>query len=94
MGDFLFLKLNLKLLDTLKYICYYGNIRIKDLNTINKSQGGIEKPLTNGKGVQTIFDDGSRVIYRVNTSTPNSPAIDIKITIYSGIKKQKIHFIK
>lgn len=58
------------------------------------SQGGIEEPLPNGKGVQTIFDDGSRVIYRVNTSTPNSPAIDIKINIYSGIKKQKIHFIK
>lgn len=48
----------------------------------------------NGKGVQTIFDDGSRVVYRVKTSTPNSPAIDISINDYSGIRKQKIHFIK
>ena len=58
------------------------------------SKGGVEETLPNGKGVQTIFDDGSRVVYRVKTSTPNSPAIDISINDYSGIRKQKIHFIK
>ncbi len=58
------------------------------------SKGGKEKQLSNGKGIQAVFDDGSRVVYRVKTSTPNSPAIDISISIFSGIKKQKIHFIK
>ena len=58
------------------------------------SKGGKQSVLPNGKGVQTIFGDGSRVVYRVKTSTPNSPAVDISISIYSGIKKQKIHFIK
>ena len=58
------------------------------------SKGGKHSVLPNGKGVQTVFDDGSRVVYRVKTSTPNSPAVDISISIYSGIKKQKIHFIK
>ena len=58
------------------------------------SKGGLEGPLPNGKGVQTTFGDGSRVVYRVKTSTPDSPAVDISISIYSGIKKQKIHFIK
>lgn len=58
------------------------------------SKGGKQSKLPNGKGVQTIFSDGSRVVYRVKTSTPGSPAVDISISIYSGIKKQKIHFIK
>ncbi len=58
------------------------------------SKGGKQSKLPNGKGVQTIFSDGSRVVYRVKTSTPNSPAIDISVSIYSGIKNQKIHFIK
>ena len=61
-------------------------------NKIRK--GGKQSVLPNGKGVQTIFDDGSRVVYRVKTSTPNSPAVDISISIYSGIRKKKIHFIK
>ena len=50
--------------------------------------------LPNGKGVQTVFDDGSRVVYRVKTSTPNGPAVDISVSIFSGIRNQKIHFIK
>ena len=58
------------------------------------SKGGKQSALSNGKGVQAVFDDGSREVYRVKTSTPNSPAIDIGISVYSGIKKQKIHFIK
>lgn len=58
------------------------------------SKGGKQSVLPNGKGVQSIFGDGSRVVYRVKTSTPNSPAVDISISIYSGIRKQKIHFIK
>ena len=56
--------------------------------------GGKQSVLPNGKGVQTIFDDGSRVVYRIKTSTPDSPAVDISISIYSGIRNQKIHFIK
>lgn len=58
------------------------------------SKGGTHSALSNGKGVQTVFEDGSRVVYRVVTKTPNSPAVNIEISIYSGIKKQKIHFIK
>ncbi len=58
------------------------------------SKGGKEDVLPNGKGVRSTFEDGSRVVYRKKTSTPDSPAVEISITIYDGIKKQKIHFIK
>lgn len=58
------------------------------------SHGGVQKLLSNGKGIQTIFEDGSRIVYRIKTSTPGSPAIDISISIFKGIAKQKIHFIK
>lgn len=58
------------------------------------SCGGKESQLSNGKGVQTVFEDGTRIVYRVITSTPDSPAVDITVNIESPVKKQKIHFIR
>lgn len=58
------------------------------------SKGGKESKLSNGKGVQTVFDDGTRIVHRINTSTPGSPAVDITITKSSSVKSQKIHFKK
>lgn len=58
------------------------------------SKGGIEFPLPNRKGVQAVFSDGTRIVYRMKTSTPNSPAVEISVSIYSPVKNQKIHFIK
>ena len=58
------------------------------------SKGGQKSPLSNGKGVQAVFEDGSRVVYRVITKTPNSPAVSITVTNPGRIKPQKIHFIK
>lgn len=58
------------------------------------SKGGKKSLLDNGKGVQTTFPDGSRVVYRVITKTVDSPAVNITITDFNKIKSQKIHFIK
>lgn len=58
------------------------------------SKGGKKSKLANGKGVQTVFPDGTRIVYRVKTSTPNSPAVDISVSIVSLVKRQKIHFVK
>lgn len=58
------------------------------------SKGGQRTVLSNGKGVQAVFEDGSRVVYRVITKTPNSPAVSITVTNPGRIKPQKIHFIK
>ena len=58
------------------------------------SKGGQKLVLSNGKGVQTVFPDGSRVVYREITKTPNSPAVSITVTNPKKIKSQKIHFIK
>ena len=58
------------------------------------SKNGKKTVLANGKGVQTVFDDGSRVVYRVVTKTPNSPAVEITVSSIGKIKSQKIHFIK
>lgn len=58
------------------------------------SKGGQKSVLSNGKGVQTVFPDGSRVVYREITKTPNSPAVSITVTNPKKIKSQKIHFIK
>ena len=58
------------------------------------SKGGVKSTLSNGKGVQTLFDDNSRVIYRVITKTPDSPAVSISVTNPGKIKPQKIHFIR
>ena len=58
------------------------------------SNGGKHTALPNGKGVQTVFDDGTRIVYRIKTSTPGSPAVQISVTVYQGVKNQKIHFLK
>lgn len=58
------------------------------------SKCGQKSVLSNGKGVQTVFPDGSRVVYREITKTPNSPAVSITVTNPKKIKSQKIHFIK
>ena len=57
------------------------------------SQGGIERPLANGHGTMTVFPDGTRIVYRVITSTKGSPAVDITVVGPSAISSQKIHFI-
>ncbi len=57
------------------------------------SKGGKVEALPNGKGMQTLFEDESRVVYRVLTKTPNSPAVQIFIEIPGAIANQKIHFL-
>lgn len=41
----------------------------------------------------TVLPDGTRIVYRIITKTPNSPAIEISISASPNIKNQKIHFI-
>jgi len=55
------------------------------------SRGGKETVFGGNKGLMSKFDDGSRVMYRVITSTADSPAVEIKML--SNGKVQKIHFI-
>ncbi len=55
------------------------------------SKGGHEIPLTNGRGKQTIFSDGSRVVMRLYSKS-GSPAVEIRIIKPENIKTQKIHF--
>ncbi|MBQ6846338.1 MAG: hypothetical protein IJO61_04330, partial [Oscillospiraceae bacterium] len=55
------------------------------------SRGGQETVFGGNKGLMSEFDDGSRVMYRVITSTKNSPAVEIQLL--SKGKIQKIHFI-
>ncbi|MBQ7120402.1 MAG: hypothetical protein IJO09_09325, partial [Oscillospiraceae bacterium] len=54
------------------------------------SRGG-EETMLGTKGITSKFDDGSMVMYRVITSTKNSPAVEIKLV--SKGKVQKMHFI-
>lgn len=57
--------------------------------------GGIERELKNGKGLISELKDGTCIVYRENTSTPNSPAVEINIRKsknHGKIKYQKIHF--
>ena len=61
------------------------------------AKGGLEESLSNGKGVSTRMKDGTVIVYREITSTPNSPAVEInirKIKVNTKIKNQKIHFEK
>ena len=60
------------------------------------TQGGVEEPLSNGKGFRTTMADGAVVTIRVMSSSDGSPAVDINISNGGddGIKKQKIHFVK
>ena len=55
--------------------------------------GGRKGVLSNGHGTRTFLDDGSVITHRIITSTPDSPAVDIKIVSPSFVKPQKIHFI-
>lgn len=55
--------------------------------------GGRKDTLPNGHGTRTFLDDGSVITHRIITSTPDSPAVDIKIVSPSFVKPQKIHFI-
>ena len=59
------------------------------------SAGGRVHVLPNGKGRVAWFADGSRIVYRVKTSTKGSPAVEIKVsTPGHGIPpSQKVHFI-
>ena len=56
--------------------------------------GGKSEPLSNGKGTRTILPDGSIIVHRLITSTPGSPAVDIKVIGKSKVRSQKVHFIK
>jgi len=55
--------------------------------------GGRKDNLPNGHGTRIFLDDGSVITHRIITSTPDSPAVDIKIVSPSFVKPQKIHFI-
>ena len=60
--------------------------------------GGIETPMRNGKGFTCRMRDGTVVSFReVSGSKDGSPAVDINIrrsTGSSGVKRQKIHFMR
>ncbi len=61
------------------------------------ASGGKEKPMEDGKGVQTDFlDDGSKVNKRIETSSKDSPAVEFWLNSKTdGIKpRQKVHFVK
>lgn len=85
---------------------YFGqkgkNVRIINCNNAIKTaqyfyetigQGGTEFKLSNGKGSMTVLPDGTRIVCRIITKTPSSPAIEISISASPNIKNQKIHFI-
>ena len=59
--------------------------------------GGKEKPLGNGKGMQTEMKDGTIITFRETSSSDGTPVVEINIQSSDnngGIKKQKIHFVK
>lgn len=61
------------------------------------AHGGIERPMTNGKGLYTKMKDGSILSYREISSSDGSPAVEINIkksTNHGDVKYQKIHFVK
>ena len=60
------------------------------------SKGGKISELKGNKGKRVDFPDGSTIVYRIITSTKNSPAVDINVVnrTRNGISKQKIHFIR
>lgn len=61
------------------------------------SEGGIESKMRNDKGIFTKMKDGTVISYREYSSSDGSPVVDINIknsSNSSGIRKQKIHFIK
>lgn len=61
------------------------------------AHGGIERPMTNGKGHYTKMKDGPILSFREVSSSDGTPAVEINIkksTDHGGIKYQKIHFVK
>lgn len=61
------------------------------------AHGGIEKQMSNGKGVYTKMKDGSILSLRVVSTSDGSPAVEINIkqsTDHGDLKYQKIHFVK
>lgn len=59
--------------------------------------GGIEKEMPNNKGVFSKMKDGTVVSYREHSTSDGTPVVEINIknsSIDSGIKEQKIHFVK
>ena len=54
-------------------------------------KGGEETPLPNKHGMQKTMKDGGRVVYREETSTIESPAVDLGL-MKGKIKNQRIHF--
>lgn len=60
------------------------------------TEGGTERPLSNGHGFITTMPDGSKITLRIETSSGGSPAVDLNFEgFHKGIKThQKIHFVK
>lgn len=60
------------------------------------TDGGKEKPLSNGHGFITTMPDGSKITIRIKTSSKDSPAVDLKLEgFHKGVKShQKIHFVR
>jgi len=58
------------------------------------TRGGVEKSLPNNKGKINYLEDGTKVVYRKKTSTPNSPAVEITVYYPNSVRGQKIHFLK
>ena len=82
---------------------FVRNIRSSDPEKTAKdfydkaAHGGIEKEMSNGKGLYTKMKDGSIISYRNVSSSDGSPAVEINIrqsTDHGDIKYQKIHFVK
>ncbi len=58
------------------------------------SRGGSEKSLPNNKGKINYLEDGTKIVYRPKTSTPDSPAVEITVYYPNSVRGQKIHFLK
>ncbi len=58
--------------------------------------GMSREPINNFGGWKTITNDGTVIVYRPITKTPDSPAVDININYSNNpvLKGQKIHFEK
>ncbi len=59
------------------------------------SRGQVSAIPIEGKGMTYRMRDGSVVTHRyVSSSKDGSPAVELKVKNLSGIKSQKIHFVK
>ena len=47
-----------------------------------------------GKGMMYRMRDGSIVSHRYISSSDGSPVVELKVKNTSGVKSQKIHFVK